>query len=735
MLSVNTQFRRARASLLIFACLLVPTSFAQNQTTPTNPVQDKEETIRISTELVQTDVTVFDKQGKFVEGLRAEDFELKVDGKLQQVAFFERVQAGSPDEDAQLRAARGGSTRTTSAPNANKVRPLDRGRTIYFFVDDVHLSPGSVARARQTLLHFINEEMGQNDEAAIISATGQIGFLQQLTSDKSVLRAAVARINYRPYNVTDNERPRMTEAHAIAVEQNNTNVIEYFVTEIRREMPQLSPEVARNMVNMRAHHIVTLSTHLTRQMFGTLQNLVRRSAAAPGRKIVFFISDGFMMNQSDGDTRERMRRLTDAAARAGVVIYTLDARGLVPGGMTDASTEGNFDPGALLAGAALDEIPQTQQALRTLAGDTGGRALLNTNALERTLAKAIQETSVYYLLAWRPEGGDGRGEKFRRIEVRVKGKPELKVQVRRGFYLMPPSEPDEGRAENKKSAEVAPVENTKTDPLFDALRAYYTSDSLPTSLALTYLNMPNNTMVLTASLEIDDTFLGYREVGGQKRAIADVAGMLFDVNGKLVNTLRQELEIKPPLSDTETRQRVVQSYQFPPLAPGLYQVRFAARDRETGRTGSAWQWVEIPDPKKGFFLSSLFVSERVPSEAAKDEQPTGDPLMRGVNVTANRRFARTSWLRFMLFVYNASRPSAAPPDVVLQIQIFRDDQPVMTTPLRKLDTEQAEDPARIPYAAEIPLETFLVGRYVLQVTAIDRTSKTSASQRVNFSVE
>jgi hypothetical protein len=86
------------------------------------------------------------------------------------------------------------------------------------------------------------------------------------------------------------------------------------------------------------------------------------------------------------------------------------------------------------------------------------------------------------------------------------------------------------------------------------------------------------------------------------------------------------------------------------------------------------------------------------------------------------------------FIYNAAN-SPAPADVVLQVQVFRDDQPVLTTPLRKIETRDVPDIARIPYAAEIPLSTFPAGRYVLQVTAIDRAAKASASQRVNFSVE
>src|SRR4051812_3958163 len=187
---------RPRLAHALFAalCLLAPAS-AQQTDTPA-PVKDDEEVVRISTELVQTDVMVFDKEGKFVDGLKPEQFELRVDGKPQQVVFFERVKAGTVNEDAQIAAARGGAG---GALAGGAAVPLDRGRTLVFFVDDLHLSPTSAITIRKTIQRFIDEELGQNDEAAVVSASGLVGFLSQLTDNKAVLRAAVERINTRPY--------------------------------------------------------------------------------------------------------------------------------------------------------------------------------------------------------------------------------------------------------------------------------------------------------------------------------------------------------------------------------------------------------------------------------------------------------------------------------------------------------------------------------------------------------
>ncbi len=110
-------------------------------------------------------------------------------------------------------------------------------------------------------------------------------------------------------------------------------------------------------------------------------------------------------------------------------------------------------------------------------------------------------------------------------------------------------------------------------------------------------------------------------------------------------------------------------------------------------------------------------------------------MQRGVLLSVDRRFARTSHIRFLTFIYNSAPASAGTPDVALQVQIFRDDQPVFTAPLTKLRADAGTDFTRLPYMAELSLSTFPPGRYVLQITAIDRAAKTSTSQRTRFAVE
>ena len=722
----------ALASLLSALCLFAPARAQQNQTPPQQ--QDDEEVVRISTELVQTDVMVFDKSGKFVEGLKPEQFELKVDGQARPIVFFDRVQAGTVNEDAQLAAARGVKSAAGGA-----VLPLDRGRTVIFFVDDLHLSTGSSLRLRKTLLRFIDEEIGQNDVAAVVSASGQVGFLQQFTDDKVVLRAAAERINARPYLVRDSDRPPMTEAHAIAIERRDPSVLSYFVDALLRENPGMSAETAESLVRQRANTILAQSRGVAINTLASLRSAVRGSAALPGRKILFFISDGFMVEDRGGELRDWMRRVTDAAARSGVVIYSLDAEGLRTGA-PDASSAASFDPSGRLSMTDFSETSLLQSPLFTLAGDTGGRALVNTNALGHAVAGALKETSLYYLLAWKPEAqAEGGSPKYRRVEVTVRDRPELSVIVRRGFFDTPPPEAAPHDKEKKKKnnkLEVADASAQKTPApereLQKALGAALPSSALPTMLSLGYVNGQSGFGLLTASVEVEHTALTY-EPGEQPRATFDAVGIVLNDNGKPVNGFRQQLDVRPvPGADT-SGDHVVFSAQMR-IPPGLYQVRVATRDTRSGRVGSAMRWVEIPDFKPGTLtMSSLFIGERHSDVRPEDLKP--EDLSHGVLLSVGRRFARTSWIRLTTFIYNAAPAADSKPDVALQVQLFRDDQPVFTAPLVKVSTEGVADLSRLPYAAELALASFPSGRYVLQVTAIDRSAKTTATQRTSFVVE
>lgn len=731
--------------------------FGQEQPKKADQTDD---TIRITTELVQTGVTVVDKQGRFVDDLKPDQFELRVDGKPMPISFFERVVTGSIQESkAQLVASSGSKT---SAEITSSATP--HGRTIVFFVDDFHLAAASVDHVRKAILQFVENEMAVNDQVLVASATGQIGFLAQLTDNKAVLRAAVARLSYRQYTARDNESVPMTEYQAIRISKGDRDAIGYYVSQLqaatvyRSPGGQLGPPSGgmgvvgqrsqqgntgtadpgnyrwEAQVRRRAENIIAQSIEITSNTLRSLESVIRASSQLGGRKLVFFISDGFFLIDNKSGTTSKLQQITDAAARAGVVIYSLDARGMT--NFTDASSN-RSDPIGQLSRSNVGELSQSQDALSALASDTGGRALFNSDAFNSAVSGALKETSNYYLLAWRPANEEQQGGKFKRLEVSVIGRPELTVRLPSGYLDAEAlAEQERVDAKTKKEETQGKPEAGKSPTEIDlrvALGAGVPRMGLETLLSTSFIDTPNNGMILMASTQVGTVGLGYGDDGNQPAGV-DMACAILNDQGKPVNGFKTRLNVKPlPATSMQSNNEGVIYYYRAPLSPGLYQVRVAARDEKTGKIGSAMQWIEIPDLKSNrLTLSSLLLGGH---EAGANENGGGADGGQQMQFSVDRRFKRTSRMSILSFIYNATRSSSGVPDLLGQIQVFRDSKAVLNSPLRKVATDGLDDQARIPFGGDLSLSTLPAGYYTLQITITDNAAKTTSSQRLAFEVQ
>ena len=710
-------------SLLLLLFLLTAWSATTAQTTPAPTPKPQDDVVRVYTELVQTDVMVFDKQGKFVNNLTADNFELRIDGKVRPIQGFEQITAGS-DEESQLAAARGATT-----INLKRPVPLDRGRIVFFYIDDVHMDLGGLVAAKKVINHFLDKEMGQNDQAAVTSATGQIGFLQQLTNDRMVLRMALDRVTSRSYSVRDSDRPPMSEYEALLIDRLDREVFDFFVTETIRLNQGMSRDQAAAIVRARAQATQSQAARVNQNTLAGLENLIKTAKNLPGRKVLFFLSGGFLIENRRGDTG-KLRDITYAAAKSGVVIYSMDIRGLVAT-LQDASIERPFDPTGRLSLSNSHELAATQDGMNALAADTGGKAIFNTNDLKQGLAPAIKETSTYYLLAWKPDVDAEKRSRFRNLEIRLINRPDLTVRVRKGYFDLDPTP-----APPATVAKEQPTP-TKTAPakLREAIASPYPERGLPILLSADYYDVPNKGPALSTAIHIPGEFLVFGEQpDGKIQAIIDLSAVYFDEKGTIKGSFMDRIVTTAPTLEKARGYRNDITFTYPAkLPPGIYQVRVAARDDKSGKMGSAHAWIEIPDlANKKLAMSTLLLGERTQATLTNVSSTGG---VNPVALSASHRFQRGSMLRFLIFAYNgAISATDQKPDVAVQVQVIRDDQPVITTALRKINTEGVSDLTRLPYAAEIPLNDLLPGRYSLNVTLIDRVSKESTSRQTHFDV-
>jgi VWFA-related protein len=580
--------------LLVF-CALVFASPIFAQAKPQKPTEEQD-VIRVNTELVQTDVMVFDKKGRFVDGLKAEQFALKIDNKPQPISFFERVTSGGQRET--------GNSRTQSpVTSGSTVSSSTRGRSIIFFVDDLHLAPDSLARTRKALLEFVDHAIGQNDQVAITSSSGQIGFLQQFTDDKVALRSAVARLNYRANTKTDMDSPPMSEYIALKIREGDEQAMNYYVKELQKQncykigtprdremICTMSPQAMVQAVRLRAQEMTVMAAPDTDNTLILLEGLMRTAGQLPGRKLVFMISDGFYLNDRKSGSLGRIKRITDAAGRAGVVIYTLDARGIISESL-DVTNNRPIDSEGLTVSAGIGEISASQDGLNALAGDTGGKAFRNTNApMSEWVDKVLDETANYYLLAWRPENEEQKRGKFNHIEASITGRPDLIVRLRNTYFKTAPLP----ILSLKKKTEKDPTK-AREDDMRLVIDAPVSQRQIPTTLDLNLSQMPGIGTQVTASIQINRAALAFDLNDGKQSADLDIGGIFYDDKGKPVSSFVGRLRVFPVPENASAERRTQALYAFHSWLPaGLYQVRVGVRDLKSGRIGSAAQWIEIP---------------------------------------------------------------------------------------------------------------------------------------------
>ena len=580
--------------LFIATCLLLFPALVLGQTKPEQkpepPRQEAEDVIKFDTSLVQTDVMVFDKNGRFVNGLKPEQFQLKINNTPRDISFFEAFRSGSA---GQLKDVPSNESNPAATLKADAQR-----RSVIFFVDDLHLAPDSLERTRKALLEYIERGIGEKDVVAITSPSGQVGFLQQFTANKDALRTAVARLSYRANPSLDTEKPPMSEYIAMKIRDGDESAMTFYVQEVQKQtcyragqtvICPMTPQAIRQQVRNRAQQIVVQSAPSVDDTLRLLEGLMRTAAQLPGRKLVFVISDGFFLTDKKYGAIDRIKKVTDAAGRAGVVIYTLDARGIV-GDAIDVNKP--MDTGGLLQMAGIGELASSQDGLNALAKDTGGQAFRNTNQpMHLWVEKIMDETSNYYLLAWKPDNDEQKRGKFKNIDISIVGRPDLKVRMRTSYFksaALP-------LLTTKRKKDKDPLK-ARDDDMRLVIDAPVSQSEIPTAVDLHFNQMPGLGTSVVATIAIDDAALTYDLVDGKLAADVDIGGIFYDDKGKPINSFVGRLRIFPKSSTTAGSPKPKRSvYSFSTLVPGgLYQVRVGIRDLKSSRNGSAEDWIKVP---------------------------------------------------------------------------------------------------------------------------------------------
>jgi VWFA-related protein len=708
--------------LLLVLCLITQliAGVAGQQPAPSpstqKPPVESDEVVRINTTLVQVDAVVTDKSGKIVSDLKPEEVEIFEDSRQQKITHFSYNMTGTIRPASET--SKNPATKNASPMPAPRLKREDVKRAVALVVDDLGLSFESVHFVRRALKKFVDEQMEPGDLVAIIRTSGGMGALQQFTSDKRQLYAAIERVKFFVAG-----RAGISAFAALELPTKGKHGKEI----------DAANNAANDEINQLRDDMYSVGT------LGAITYVVRGLRELPGRKSVLLISDGVSIYNTDDPTRtsraaQKLDLLMDEAARSSVVIYTMNATGLQVLGPPPTG----FNPleimGTLNRRSA--QAFETQAGLDYLARQTGGFAIQNTNDLSGGIRRVMEDQSGYYLIGYRPSDSTfdpktGR-RAFHHLRLKIKRAGKFNVRMRKGFFGV--------------SDEEKPKPRTLLQRMAGALASPFDANGVRLQLTSFFANDPVDGSVMRSFMHIDGRDLTFTDEpdGSHKAAVIDLLTVTFGDNGVPVDQIGKSYRIR--LGEAQykrmLREGLVYKVTVPIKKPGAYQLRISLRDSVSDRIGSASQFIEAPDIKKNrLALSGIVIrgEARTASDTTSTDPGEGVDSGSAEASPAVRHFKRGMVMTYGLFIYNARIDKATMhPQLITQVRLFRDGKEVFAGNKTPYDSGQQTDMKRLPVTGGLFLGTEMSsGEYMLQLIVTDLLADKkyqSATQWIDFQI-
>jgi hypothetical protein len=476
------------------------------------------------------------------------------------------------------------------------------------------------------------------------------------------------------------------------------------------------------------------TNQIPRAMLGlsVANQLVDSLRQVPGRKNLVLLSGGLPLfdlsrtGQIVGDITQLFHTLTDNATRSGVVINTMDVRGLKAtgavakfddtpaksalGGGTFAGSDENPLLGRGIDTARLGDRPLSEQlSLRVLASMTGGVSVVNTSNFSEGLNKVLKRSRGYYRLAYRPS--ERFDNKFHKVEVKVK-RTGVQIYTSEGYVAR------ERRSE---------TEATKEQQIIKAAISPLAKRDLDVAAELQYLFPANNQAELTINAFINPRKLQFKKVGDRYQASFDVVGFVFDQLGRSKGGLSQTVDAD--LTEENYKRALATGLTYTAntqLPPGYYQVRLVIRDVDSGKMGTVSRYFEVPDlNQKRLTMSSVLLYQVDP--AAPKQTPDQLP--------ANRVISKKQDLRYAGVIYNG-KTDGGKSEVTSRVVISVGDKILFQEPEQRVETK-GSGPGQLIRVGQLALGKVPPGRYVLTLIVTDpqaEKKKQTVSRSIDFTV-
>ena len=674
---------------------------------------DQDEAVRLRTELVQVQVVITDKQGRVVESLKKEDFELLEQGRPQEVSFFSEERIGLQP----VKPAVKNPDRVADEPPA-AAKLATSTRSIVLFLDTLHLSGPSLIRARLSVKQFVDEQTTDQDTVVVAASSGVFGIFQNPIRNRLALHRMVERIGDFDASGQSNFTPYL----AAMVKQGDRTAYEVAARVfIAEELGGLSPGPGiEPLVRAKASQVVELASYRRQSTLSVLSAVVERTMMMPGQRLLMLLSDGFSLSNRYGVPESGdLQSTISKAVRSGVIIYSTDVKGLEVAAEFDASRRSVIGGSAIigrLSSYMNASAKDRQDGINALAQDTGGKAFFNTNDLKGALQKAIELNRSCYTLAYYPPDDKGTKE-FRRITVRVKSHPEYNVRAQKGYF-----------SSDLKKTQEKELAQSPQQRLMTAIGKPLPVDDIGVSASADYLEAGTDGEQVSLQAVIDGTKLNYQEQNGRLLIEIELAAVVYDRTGKPIKTITETIRGAMSAAEAEAAKRTGFHYSKRiALKPGVYNIRLGLREAGTDRVGTAATWLEVPNLGQGkLTLSSILLTKdsveaSIPSTGAGGSNPS-------LGVACYKSGAP---ILYYLMIYNARGES----DLTMQWELAVAGKVIHRTESQPVASRMiGRDKKGIEIGGQLAL-TLQPGFYELTISITDKKSKQTGQRTVPFVIE
>jgi len=675
-------------------------------------------TFSLTTNVVIVNVSVLDHNGKPIETLTKDDFQLFEDGKPQTLQSVDLERLGtkplpafeSAEKEFKPREPVGYNPKPDVSQEEKLTRYQDR-RLIAFLFDFSSMQPPEQIRARDAALKFIKTQLTTSDLVSVLVFGSELRTILDFTPDRDLLISTIMK-----FRIGDSsELATMGDTGA-----DPEDVSGQFVAD----------DTEFNIFN-------------TDRKLSALEDAARSLAMYPEKKALVYFSSG--VEKTGVENQSQLRATVNTANRANVSFYPIDARGLsalVPGGdATQAAPVGsNLYSGAGQATLKNSFINQ-QETLYTLADDTGGKALLDSNDLTEGITQVQKDVSSYYVLSY-ASANTAQDGRYRKITVKLSPKIAAlkpKLDYRPGYY---------------GPTTFARLSNSDKDAqLQTALQSENPVTDLPIAVEIDYFRLDKGKYFVPVSARIPGSALILKSKGSKQATELDFIGEVRDARNRVASEVRDTIPLKldSATAGVVTHKQIQYDTGFT-LPPGKYTLHFVARENGDGKVGTFESPFVIPDLGSGPALrvsSPIFSNQREPvnqqiASAEKDKKllkqnPLIDSAGQKIVPNITRVFRLGQNLLVYFEVYDPAIPENMPANfkaasIVANLAFYRDGEKVFESKPVRANRLNTDHPEILPMNLQLPVSQLTPGRYTCQLNVIDEFGKKFAFPRTSMVV-